>query len=263
MSRRLLLIITALTVCLLGSIPVAQAHWLGNYGHVVEAPQHPYNCTWVHAQISEGSRSGGVFAGNTRSHRMSSSGMPCYDDYERPGGYLRVKITVFRQPSTGGVWTSCITTGWAYNTNPSIGVQINTTDYSAGPCGGGKYLTIARGEVYVNGVWWGDELASPQHGIGNGFTGSAANEHERPVWVRADGRLDRTKLPRCFQVSQPNGDLARHRNGTPVCVAANRFFPRDSSTFQSNAKSATVRSRSFAGGYEYLVVESLQWPNLP
>lgn len=97
---------------------------------------------------------------------------------------------------------------------------------------------------------------------GVGAAATQLNTPPTPPWVRADGTLDRSKLPECIVVLGNDGAPIKNGEGEEVCMPSQELFaPPVASPEQPEPRSAKIlRQYQDEDGHDVIVVESKAWP---
>jgi hypothetical protein len=82
----------------------------------------------------------------------------CYQSWERPVDYLRVKVIALKLVS--GDWSVCVDTGWKTN-NVTTEYMVRYIHANQAPCGAGQYRTQGKAQIRYNGEWIGGPMFIP------------------------------------------------------------------------------------------------------
>lgn len=89
-----------------------------------------------------------------------------------------------------------------------------------------------------------------------GIGAAGAKESGPPPipWYRADGTLDRSKLPACLPIYDEKGNFKKDKQGKEICIPTSELYPLEG---EDKAKPEKVKKRYVdADGREIVEIES-------
>lgn len=180
---------------------------------------------------------------------VHGSWMSCTKIYERPAGWLRLRLFAYRRYSDGSV-RLCWNTALMYNGSPSSDYSRWASNRNASgqpKCGNGDYKAHGQTHAFQNNAWRGGTLPTSYHyfqGVSIGPARHAAptgSVMKDPITLaeRPDGSVDVSKLPERIEIAGPDGRAVRNARGAVVTVALRRLY---SGEVQMGATPSSPRS---------------------
>jgi hypothetical protein len=162
-SRRVATVIAAVTMFFIAAVGPAEAHYVYASGWVYTSET---DCTKGRAEISHGYGGGYSKSDTEAAWRLidpfTGRIYYCLGGTNRPPGYIRTHILLYRWSAAYQKWYVCRDDGLRYNSQTAQKFTRYVYWGTTTRCGNGYYGTMALHQVYQNG-WHGNWLWSGYH----------------------------------------------------------------------------------------------------
>lgn len=154
----------------------------------------------------------------------------CYYARPKPAGHIASKAVVWVYAADR--WQVCTDIGWKSSTayTSSWTAIANVNRYG---CGYNlAHGTMAQGAVwsypswrYSPSVWSSYQFTNRGTSAGQGKGTGSNDPSPRPSWVKADGTIDKSRMPDCVPVAGSDGEPVM-KNGKPHCIPKDELLDK-------------------------------------